>query len=95
MKMKTVLLRLAVLVFTIGLTATAVTSSAQPAYPSKSIRMILGVSPGGATDFLARTVGTQLARNIGQKVIIDNRPGANHIIGGELTANAPRDGYTL
>ncbi len=68
---------------------------AQPEYPSKPIRMIVGVTPGGATDILARAVGTRLSEVFRQQVIVENRPGANHIIGGELTANAPKDGYTL
>ena len=64
-------------------------------YPSKSIRMIVGVAPGGATDILARAIGTRLSETFRQQVIVENRPGANHIIGGELTAKAPRDGYTI
>jgi len=70
-------------------------ASAQPDYPSKPIRFIVGVAPGGATEILARAVGTKLGENLRQQVIIDNRPGANHIIGGELTAKAPPDGYTI
>jgi tripartite-type tricarboxylate transporter receptor subunit TctC len=68
---------------------------AQQDYPAKPIRMIVGVTPGGATDILARAVGARLGEAFRQQVIVENRPGANHIIGGELTANAPKDGYTL
>jgi len=68
---------------------------AQQGYPSKPIRMIVGVAPGGATDILARAVGTYLADTFKSQVVVENRPGANHIIGGELTAKSPRDGYTL
>ena len=68
---------------------------AQQDFPTRPIRMIIGVAPGGATDILARSVGGRLAEVFRQQVLVDNRPGANHIIGGELTANAPRDGYTL
>ncbi len=71
------------------------TAPAQQDYPSKPIRMIVGVAPGGATDILARAVGARLAESFRQQVIVENRPGANHIIGGEITMNAPRDGYTL
>ncbi len=71
------------------------TTSAQPEYPSKPIRFIVGVAPGGATDILARAIGTKLSVNFRQQVVIENRPGANHIIGGELTAKAPPDGYTI
>ena len=68
---------------------------AQQDYPVKPIRFIVGVAPGGATDILARTIGARMSENLRQQVIIDNRPGANHIIGGELTAKSPRDGYTI
>ncbi len=71
------------------------TASAQPDYPSKPIRFVVGVAPGGATEILARTIGTKLSANFRQQVVIDNRPGANHIIGGEITAKAPPDGYTI
>lgn len=80
--------------------AAAVTSLAGPAlaqqdFPTRPIRMIVGVAPGGATDILARAVGARLSDTFKQQVIVENRPGANHIIGGELTAKSPRDGYTL
>ena len=74
---------------------TASTASAQQDYPVKSIRMIVGVAPGGATDILARAVGARLTETFKQQVIVENRPGANHIIGGEITAKSPKDGYTL
>jgi tripartite-type tricarboxylate transporter receptor subunit TctC len=70
-------------------------ASAQQDYPTKPIRMIVAVAPGGATDILARAVGTKLAENLRQQVIVENRPGANHIIGGQLTAKAAPDGYTI
>jgi tripartite-type tricarboxylate transporter receptor subunit TctC len=76
-------------------TATAGTALAQQDFPTKPIRMIVGVAPGGATDILARTIGSRLADTFRQQVIVENRPGANHIIGGELTAKAPRDGHTI
>ena len=68
---------------------------AQQDYPSKPIRIIVGVAPGGATDIIARVIGTKLGENVRQKVIFDNRPGANHIIGGQLTAKSAPDGYTI
>ena len=64
-------------------------------YPNKPIRIIVGVAPGGATDILARVVGNKLGESVRQQVIVDNRPGANHIIGGQLTAKAAPDGYTI
>jgi tripartite-type tricarboxylate transporter receptor subunit TctC len=57
--------------------------------------MIVGVAPGGATDILARAAGARLGEAFRQQVVVENRPGANHIIGGELTAKSARDGYTI
>ena len=70
-------------------------SHAQQDYPNKPIRMIVGVAPGGATDILARAVGMRLAEVFKQQVVVENRPGANHIVGGEITARSAKDGYTL
>jgi tripartite-type tricarboxylate transporter receptor subunit TctC len=64
-------------------------------YPSRTIRYIVGYTPGGTSDMLARAVGQKLAAAWGQQVIIDNRPGAGTNIGTELGAKAPPDGYTL
>ncbi len=78
-----------------AMTGAASTASAQQDFPTKPIRMIVGVAPGGATDILARAVGARLGETFKQQVIVENRPGANHIIGGEITAKSPRDGYTI
>jgi tripartite-type tricarboxylate transporter receptor subunit TctC len=77
------------------MSAAAGTASAQQDYPTRSIRMIVGVAPGGATDILARAIGIKMGENLRQQVIVDNRPGANHIIGSEMTAKSPPDGYTI
>ena len=65
---------------------------AQTEYPNKPIRFLVGVVPGGATDFLARAIGLKLADNLRQQVVIDNRPGANQMIAAEMTAKSPPDG---
>jgi tripartite-type tricarboxylate transporter receptor subunit TctC len=70
-------------------------ASAQQDFPSKPIRVLVGVAPGGATDILARVIGTKMGENLRQQVIVENRPGANHIIGGQLTQKSPPDGYTI
>jgi tripartite-type tricarboxylate transporter receptor subunit TctC len=78
--------------------ATANAAQAQDAaanYPSRSIRYIVGYTPGGTADMLARAVGQKLAAAWGQQVIVDNRAGAGTNIGTELGARAPADGYTL
>ncbi|HTP95671.1 MAG TPA: tripartite tricarboxylate transporter substrate binding protein [Burkholderiales bacterium] len=64
-------------------------------YPSKPIRLISPYPPGGGNDTLARALAQKLAESFGQQIVVDNRPGANTIIGTELTAKAPPDGYTL
>ncbi len=68
---------------------------AQPAYPQKTIRLLVGAVPGGATDILARVIGQKLAENLRQQVVIENRPGANQILAAEMTAKSAPDGYTL
>ncbi|MFL6798997.1 MAG: Bug family tripartite tricarboxylate transporter substrate binding protein [Xanthobacteraceae bacterium] len=70
------------------------TASAQP-YPSRQITLLVPFAPGGPADFLARLVGQKLTEDLGQQVVIDNRPGANTIIGAQAVAKANPDGYTL
>lgn len=67
---------------------------AQP-YPRKPIRLIIPFAAGGPRDVQARLVGPKLADALGQAIVVDNRSGANGIIGTELTAKAPPDGHTL
>ena len=64
-------------------------------YPARPIRLIVPFPPGGNTDIVARAIGPRLTERWGQQVVIDNRGGANTIIGAELTSNAPPDGYTI
>ena len=70
-------------------------AQAQDNYPSKPIRLIVPVPPGGAADAMARLVGDHLAQKWGQPVIVDNRPGAGSAIGLSALAKSPPDGYTL
>jgi tripartite-type tricarboxylate transporter receptor subunit TctC len=67
---------------------------AQP-YPSKPIRIIIGFAPGGPTDVLIRVVAQDMSTSLGQGVAVENRPGANSLIGTQAVARAPGDGYTL
>ena len=64
-------------------------------FPAKPIRILVGYPPGGGTDILARAVGARLTENIGQPVVVENRPGASAVIASELAARAAPDGYTL
>ncbi len=68
--------------------------AAQP-YPVKSIRFIVPFAPGGTTDIIARLVGSKLTEEFGQQVIVDNRGGAGSMIGTEMAAKSPPDGYTI
>lgn len=67
----------------------------QQPYPNKPIRLIVPYPPGGPTDLIGRAVNERLATRLGQPVIVDNRGGAASIIGAEITARAPADGYTM
>lgn len=64
-------------------------------YPTKSIRFIVGVPPGGAADFTARIVGQRLTESLGQNLVVENRGGAGGTIASDITAKAAPDGYTL
>lgn len=64
-------------------------------YPTKPIRWILGFAPAGAPDVIARVVSQQLTTRIGQPVVLDNRPGANGVLGADLVSKAAPDGYTM
>ena len=67
----------------------------EPGYPSKPIRMLVGFSPGGATDVVARIIAKKLSETWNQQVVIDNRPGAGGLVAFDMTAKANPDGYTL
>lgn len=77
------------------LAALSVCAIAQQSYPTKQIRIIVPLTPGGSTDNMARLVAEKLRIAWGQPVIVENRPGANTIIGTELAARSAPDGYTL
>src|SRR5215212_11928917 len=76
-------------------TLCAASAFAQDRYPSKPIRVIILVVPGGGADITSRAVGQKLTESWGQQVIVDNRPGGNGIVGMEIAARANPDGYTL
>ena len=78
----------------IGLAFGTVETTAQT-YPSRPVRFIVPYPAGGPADILARVIGQKLTANWGQQVVVDNRAGANTIIGMELTARSAADGYTL
>ena len=77
------------------LVAIFITGSCLAAYPERPIRIIAPVAPGGSVDTVARIITPKMPALLGQNVVIDNRGGANYIIGTEIVARAPADGYTL
>jgi len=72
----------------------AVGAGAQP-YPSRTIKLIVADAPGGAPDQLGRLVAQRLSDSLGQQVVVDNRAGAGGIVGAEMAARSPPDGYTM
>lgn len=65
------------------------------AYPTKTVRIVVPASPGGGTDIVTRMLAQKLSESTRQNFIVDNRPGAGQMLGTELVARAPSDGYTL
>jgi tripartite-type tricarboxylate transporter receptor subunit TctC len=80
--------------FAFATTAVYSAESAQ-SFPSKPIKIIVPYSPGGASDMLARIVGKHLTEVWKQPVIVENKPGVNGMLGADIVAKAPADGYTL
>lgn len=74
---------------------TAFAQNPAAGYPAKPIRIIVGYTPGGANDILARLVGQKMSETFGQQVIVENRPSAGAVIGTDAVAKAAPDGYTL
>src|SRR5260370_36902437 len=64
-------------------------------FPSKSLRIVVPITPGSATDIIARTLGEQMHTNLGVPVVVENRPVAGTTIGSAAVAKSPPDGYTL
>lgn len=75
--------------------ALALATGAQAAYPDRPIKLIVPFAPGGATDVVARALANGMSRNIGQQVVVENKPGAGGVLAGNLLLSAPADGHTL
>src|SRR5690349_260449 len=87
-------LRFAVLISCAALVSLAAPASFSQNYPSRPIRIVVPFPPGGSTDLVARVVGQKMAESWGQQVVIDNRGGANGMIGADVVAKANPDGYS-
>jgi tripartite-type tricarboxylate transporter receptor subunit TctC len=85
---------IAALLFVFAAVATA-SHASDPSYPTKPVRMLVGFSPGGATDVTARIIAKKLSDTWGHQVVVDNRPGAGGLLAFDLVAKANPDGYTL
>ena len=79
----------------VGLGLLAPPLRAQSGYPSKPIKLIAPVQPGGGVDLVARTIGDRLGRALGQSIVVENMSGGGGVVGSLATARAAPDGYTL
>ena len=79
----------------LALSAAAAGAHAQPDYPSKPVRMVVGFAAGGISDVLGRAVAITLSKQLGQQVIVENKPGAGTAIAGDFIARSAPDGYTI
>lgn len=87
--------RLSILVLGVLTPALSTSEAWAQTYPTRSIRLIVPVTPGGGVDFVARLVGARLSERLGQAVVVDNRPGAGNVLGSALAAKSAPDGHTL
>ena len=78
-----------------GLVTLAAPAVADPSFPNRPIKLILPFPPGGSTNVLARLLGQKLSESIGQPVVVENRAGANAVVGTDAVAKSAPDGYTL
>jgi tripartite-type tricarboxylate transporter receptor subunit TctC len=83
------------LVTVLGAALCLAASTAFAQYPNKPIKIVVPLAAAGTGDTLSRTVGEQMAKELGQPVVIENRPGAGGLVGTEVVATSPADGYTL
>lgn len=88
-------LRIGLVLFLIAAAAAAITTPALAAFPDRPVKIVVPFAPGGGTDLVARTMGIAMGQELGQPVIIDNKPGAGTIIGTDAVAKSAPDGYTM
>jgi len=83
------------ILLTVGAAAFAQNALAQQPYPARPIRVVVPYTPGGITDVVTRIVAQEVSKAVNQNVLVDNRPGANSILGVDIVSKASADGYTL
>ncbi|HBI82515.1 MAG TPA: twin-arginine translocation pathway signal [Alcaligenaceae bacterium] len=88
-------LRLAISLLFMATSMPAFSQTAATGFPDKPIKIVVGFAAGGPTDIVARSIADFAGRNLGQPVIVENKPGANTIIAADIVASAQPDGYTL
>jgi tripartite-type tricarboxylate transporter receptor subunit TctC len=79
----------------VSITSVACAAPALAQYPTRPLRLLVGLQPGGGTDITARTVATRLTDVLGQQVVVENRAGSGGLIAADIAAKSPPDGYTL
>src|SRR5882757_535335 len=88
-------MRLARIVLSAALSACGTAALAQADYPHRAIRIVVPLAAGGNVDIVARTLAEQMAKSLGQPVLVENRPGASSLVGTQFVAKSAADGYTL
>jgi tripartite-type tricarboxylate transporter receptor subunit TctC len=87
--------RFAIAAIVAAMPVTVVHAQGAAGYPARAVRIIVPLAPGGNVDIIARTLAGQMSENLGQQVIVENRPGASSLVGTQAAAKAAPDGYTL
>src|SRR5271169_603362 len=83
------------MLFALAIAHVVAPAVAQEVYPTRAIHIVVPFPAGGPSDVMARMIGERMSADFGQAVVVDNRPGANTVIGAQLVAKADPDGYTL
>jgi tripartite-type tricarboxylate transporter receptor subunit TctC len=89
------LLRCVITVLALAFAGTVATANAQSPYPNRPVKLVVPYPPGALTDLLARFIAERLGAELGQPVVVENKPGAGTLVGAEFVAKQPPDGYTL
>jgi tripartite-type tricarboxylate transporter receptor subunit TctC len=93
--MRPILRPIGLVAFALASALAAASAAAQEPYPTRPIHIIVPFPAGGPSDVLTRMIGERMSADFGQAIVVDNRPGANTVIGAQLAAKAAPDGYTL